>query len=145
MYIQVKKSIMKIKIIILLALSLLTNLLFADQAPDNKSKYQIIDDSVHYTDGKVISFEEFSNENKQLDSIHLLDGSVYSIEEYKKLLPSFIKKSKKAKSDNKNENTPVENGRIISNWKFYTIMLAFPIFLILLFILVFIRGRRSDK
>ena len=110
-----------IKIFSILTYTLLLSItVFAEQAPDNKSKYQIIDDSVHYTDGRVISFEQFSKENPEI-----IDN-------------------KKEKA-NKNENIPVENGRIISSWKFYTIMLAFPIFLILLFILVFIRGRKKDK
>lgn len=98
------------------------NIGFAERAPDNKSKYQIIDDSVHFTDGRVISFEQFSKEN-----------------------PETVVDSKEKKKVNKNENTEVEDGRIISSWKFYTIILAFPVFLILLFILVFIRGRRKDK
>ncbi len=91
---------------------------FAEQAPDNKTQYQIIDDSVHYTDGRVISFEQFSQENPEI-----IDN--------------------KKEKGNANENVSLENGRIISNWKFYTIMLAFPIFLILLFVLVFVRGRRK--
>lgn len=113
---------MKTKLILTFTLSLLLNLLFAEQAPDNKTKYQIINDSVHFTDGRVISFEQFSKEN-----------------------PEIVEDSKEKTKTNNNENSEVENGRIISNWKFYTIMLAFPIFLILLFVLVFIRGRKKNK
>ena len=108
-----------IKIFSILTYTLLFSMtVFAEQAPDNKTQYQIIDDSVHYTDGRVISFEQFSQENPEI-----IDN--------------------KKEKGNKNENIPVENGRIISSWKFYNIMLAFPFFLILLFVLVFVRGRRK--
>lgn len=108
-----------IKIFSILTYTLLFSFtVFAEQAPDNKKQYQIIGDSVHYIDGKAISFEQFSNEN-----------------------PEIIDNTKQ--KGNTNENISLENGRIISNWKFYTIMLAFPIFLILLFVLVFVRGRRK--
>lgn len=110
------------KLLSLIFTILFFNIGFAEQAPINKPKYQIIDDSVHFTDGRVISYEQFSKEN-----------------------PEMIDDSKEKKKSNKNENTEVEDGRIISSWKFYTIMLAFPVFLILLFILVFIRGKRIDK
>lgn len=131
-------------IIIIILIVTTANLLNAEQAPDNKTKYQIIDDSVHYTDGRVISFEQFSKENQQLDSIHLIDGSVYSKEEYKIMLSHLVRHVKNVEKPTKKENKELENGRIISNWKFYTIMLAFPIFLILLFVLVFVRGRRKQ-
>ena len=56
-----------IKIFSILTYTLLFSItVFAEQAPDNKSKYQIIDDSVHYTDGRVISFEQFSKENPEI-------------------------------------------------------------------------------
>lgn len=109
-----------IKIFSILTYTLLFSItVFAEQAPDKKIQYQIIDDSVHHTDGRVISFEPFSQENAEI-----IDD--------------------KKEKVNTNENVSLENGRIISSWKFYTIMLAFPIFLILLFVLVFVRGRRKQ-
>ena len=109
-----------IKIFSILTYNLLFSItVFAEQDPDKKIQHHIIDNSVHYTDGKVISFEQFSKENTEI-----IDD--------------------KKEKVNTNENVSLENGRIISNWKYYTIMLAFPIFLILLFVLVFVRGRRKQ-
>lgn len=118
-----KNKIIMLKIIAFLTFTLLFFFTsYSEEATDTRTKYQIIDDSVHFTDGRVISYEQFSKEN-----------------------PEIVEDSKENKKVNKNENTEVEDGRIISSWKFYTIMLTFPVFLILLFILVFIRGRRKDK
>jgi hypothetical protein len=89
-------------------------MVMADQAPDDKTKYQIIDDSVHFTDGRVISFEEFEKEN-------------------------FVMKDEK--TETKKEKSE-EGKSIVPSWKYYTLMLSFPVFLILIFVLVFIRGRK---
>ncbi len=89
---------------------------FADQAPDVKTRYQIIDDSVHFTDGRVISFEEFEKENSEAN-----EGKI-------------ARKTSGTESE--------EEKSIIPSWKFYTLMLAFPVFLILIFVMVFIRGRK---
>jgi hypothetical protein len=104
----------KLTLIIVLTLSTIANSVYADQAPTDKKKYQIIEDSVHFTDGRVISFTEFEKENSQIQ--------------------------------NKKEVTnSEENKRIIPSWKYYTLMLAFPLFLILLFVLVFVRGRMNKN
>lgn len=109
------------KIFLSLAFAILFSLhASADQAPTPERNYEIIDDSVYFIDGRVISFEEFNKENQGTSD----DTTV------------------KSKNPTK-ENTEKENGRIISNWKFYTIMLAFPIILIIIFILVFIRGKKK--
>ncbi len=42
----------------------------------------------------------------------------------------------------KSEESNSESDGIISTWKLYTIMLAFPIILIIIFIFVYIRGKR---
>lgn len=92
---------------------------FSDKPPEEKTRYQIIDDSVHFTDGRVISFDEFEKENSE-------------IEEEK-----IARKTSETESE--------ENKGVIPSWKFYTLMLAFPVFLILLFVLVFIRGRKRKQ
>lgn len=50
-----------------------------------------------------------------------------------------------ASNETKNESSSDSNSEadgIIPSWKLYTIMLAFPIILILIFIFVYIRGKR---
>lgn len=99
--------------------------LSAERMPDYKKLYAIKNDTVFGPDGFVLS----------LDSFWKVDPGVAAI-----ITDTLTKEPIEEKEEK--ENPTDEESDFTSSWKFYLLILAFPVILIGILVLVFFRGKR---